>query len=203
MQVRTRHNPSFGVVRVMLSSGEAVHAPAGARTASSFGVAEQQDAGARGAGRGQRTVFTAPDGGGWLDLAPAAPAHVYPLELDGNSGWSLARDTVFACPSSVGRDRSWPPLRALFGSDQGFLEHYSGTGPLVLAAHGPVDAFTLDAGEIITVTPAFLVGYPDGLQCRLRALTQSGAQSVRTGEGLAVDLAGPGTVLVQARAAAR
>jgi uncharacterized protein (AIM24 family) len=69
----------------------------------------------------------------------------------------------------------------------------------VLAEPGPVDAFELAQGELVTVRPDYLLAYPDTVQCRLRALDPGGPQSVRTGEGLAVDFAGPGTVLVHAR----
>lgn len=197
MRLQTRHTPAFGVVRVMLSPDEAAQAPAEARMASSFGIMETRETSQ---GRGSRAaVFTAPAEGGWLDLAPSRPGDVYPLELDGRDGWSIAKGMVFVRPATVRPDRAWPALRSLFGSDTGFLEHYSGSGSLVLATDGPVDALPLAAGEVVTVRPAFLVGYPDGLRCRLRAVDPSGPQSISTGEGLALDLAGPGTVLVQAR----
>ncbi|SFP48997.1 Uncharacterized conserved protein, AIM24 family [Amycolatopsis arida] len=193
MEVRTRHTPAFGVARVVLSPGEAVQADPAALVANSFGITESR------ARRGGPAVFTAPAEGGWLDLAPGHPGDVYPLELDGRVGWCVARDAVLARPATVRTDHPWPALRALFGGDSGFLEHHSGTGSLLLATPGPVDALTLAAGEVITVTPAFLLAYPDTAQCRLRAVDPSGPQSVRTGEGLALDFAGPGTILMQTR----
>ncbi|WP_116048654.1 AIM24 family protein [Amycolatopsis palatopharyngis] len=197
MEVQTRHTPAFGVARVVLAAGEAVQADAEAKVASSFGMGESRQArGARGRGP---TIFTAPGDGGWVDLAPRHPGDVYALGFDGRTGWSIARNVVLARPPTIRPDESWPPLQSLFGSDSGFLEHYSGHGQLVLAAAGPVDALTLDRGEVITVTPGFLLAYPDSLQCRLRAVDPAGPQSVRTGEGLELDFAGPGTVLLQAR----
>lgn len=198
MRLQTRHTPAFGVVRVMLSPGEAVEAPAEARMTSSFGITEAR----QGRGGARAAVFTAPAEGGWLDLAPSGPGDVYPLEFDGRDGWSIAKGIVLARPATVRVDKAWPALRSLFGSDTGFLEHYSGSGSLVLATDGPVDALPLGEGEVVTVRPAFLVGYPDALRCRLRAVDPSGPQSISTGDGLALDLAGPGTVLVQARARA-
>ncbi|MFC4002089.1 AIM24 family protein [Prauserella oleivorans] len=193
MQVQTRHTPTFGVARIVLAQGEAVQADAEAMLASSFGITTSRPS------RGQPPVFTAPAGGGWIDLAPGHAGDVYPLGFDGKTGWSVAPGAVLARPSTVRRDHPWPPLQALFGGDSGFLDHFSGSGQLVLATRGPVDALTLEAGELITVRPAFLVAYPDTIQVRLRALDPAGPQSVRTGEGLALDFAGPGTVLVQAR----
>ncbi|GLY71667.1 AIM24 family protein [Amycolatopsis taiwanensis] len=201
MQVKTRHTPSFGVARVILAPGEAVQAADDAMIASSFGFTEVPAArgGARGHGRSGPSVFTAPAKGGWIDLAPAGPGDVYPLEFTGRSGWCVAKHAVLARPSSVRVDAGWTGLQTLFGSDAGFLEHYSGTGPLVLACAGPVDQLNLEPGELITVRPAFLLAYPDTQQVRLRAVDPSGPQSIRTGEGLALDFAGPGMILVQAR----
>ncbi|QYN23425.1 AIM24 family protein [Amycolatopsis sp. DSM 110486] len=200
MRVHTRHTPNFGVARVHLAPGEAVQSASDTMLATSFGVREGAPPSARGGARKPGvSVFTAPAEGGWVDLAPLGPGDVYPLELTGNTGWSVHRDAVLARPSSVRHDQTWAPLQQLFGADAGFLEHYSGTGPLVLTAPGPVDSFELSAGELVTVRPDYVLAYPDTLQCRLRAVDPSGPQSLRTGEGLVLDFAGPGTVLVQAR----
>jgi uncharacterized protein (AIM24 family) len=199
MQVQTRHTPAFGVARVVLSPGEAVQADAGAMLASSFGVTETRSGRGGRSGTGGPSVFTAPGQGGWVDLAPAQAGDVRTLEFDGRSGWSVVPGAILARPVTVRRDQSWPALQSLFGGDTGFLEHYGGSGALVLACAGPVDTFTLEPGEVITVSPAHLLAYPDAVQCRLRAVDPSGPQSVRTGAGLALDFAGPGSVLVQAR----
>ncbi|WP_410669803.1 AIM24 family protein [Amycolatopsis sp. cmx-4-68] len=200
MRVQTRHTPGFGVARVLLDPGEAVQAAPETLLASRFGVTET--AAGRGGVRASRSaavVYTAPADGGWIDFAPLRPGDVYPLDLGGGTGWSVHREAVLVRPSSVRLDTGWAPLQQLFGADTGFLEHYSGAGPLVLAAPGPVDAFELGPGELVTVRPDYLLAYPDTVQCRLRALDPGGPQSLRTGEGLAVDFAGPGTVLVHAR----
>lgn len=199
MRVQTRHTPGFGVARVLLDPGEAVRAAPETLLASRFGVTETPASRGVRASKSAMSVYTAPADGGWIDFAPLRPGDVYPLELGGGTGWSVHRDAVLVRPSSVRRDANWAPLQQLFGADSGFLEHYSGTGPLVLATPGPVDAFELAQGELVTVRPDYLLAYPDTVQCRLRALDPGGSQSVRTGEGLAVDFAGPGTVLVQAR----
>ncbi|HET6707665.1 AIM24 family protein [Amycolatopsis sp.] len=200
MRVQTRHTPGFGVARVLLDPGETVRAAPETLLASRFGVAEAP-AGRGGvrAGKPATAVYTAPSDGGWIDFAPLRPGDVYPLDVGGGTGWSVHRDAVLVQPSSVRHDPGWVPLQQLFGADTGFLEHYSGSGPLVLAAPGPVDAFELGKGELVTVRPDYLLAYPDTVQCRLRALDPGGSQSLRTGEGLAVDFAGPGTVLVHAR----
>jgi len=196
VEVHTRHTPSFGVARLVLAGGESVRAEQGAMLASSFGITITADT----RSKGGPVVFTAPADGGWLDLAPAEPGDVYPLDLDGQIGWCVARDTVLAQPPTVRRNAFWAGFNALFGADVGFLEHCSGTGKLVLTCSGPIDAFELAHGELISMSPAYLLAYPEGMQCRLRAIDPAGQQSLRTGAGLVLDFAGPGTVLSRARA---
>jgi uncharacterized protein (TIGR00266 family) len=199
LQVRTRHTPTFGVARLQLAPGETVQADYAALLATSYGV--QVDPRVRGGSRAKArpTTFTAPVEGGWVDLAPAAPGDLYTLELDGMTGWCLARGSVLAATPTVQTDSHWPGFRALFGTDVGFLEHAIGMGPLVLAACGAVDVVSLEAGELISIEPGYLLGYHDHVQCRLRAASQTMPQSVRTGEGLMIDFAGPGQVLTQSR----
>ncbi len=199
MQVRTRHTPAFGVARLLLAPGEAVQADYASMVATSYGVLV--DVRSRGGlrGRSARAVFTAPAEGGWVDVAPALPGDVYTLELDGVTGWCVARGCWLAAPATVRAEPQWPGFRNLFGAETGFVDHVSGVGSVVLAACGALDTVTLDKGELITVDPAYLLAYSEHTQSRLRAVNQSVPQSVRTGEGLLLDFAGPGQLLIQTR----
>lgn len=199
MQVRTRHTPAFAVARLLMAPGEAVQAEYDSMLATSYGV--MVDARPRGGSRAKsvRAVFTAPAEGGWVDVAPTLPGDVYTLELDGLSGWCVTRGCWLAAPSTVRTDPNWAGFRNLFGAETGFVEHVSGVGALVLAACGSLDVVTLDQGELITVDPAYLLAYSEMTQARLRAVNQSMPQSVRTGEGLLLDFAGPGQLLIQTR----
>lgn len=201
VQVRTRHTPAFGVARLLLAPGEAVQADYATMLATSYGVLV--DVRSRGGSRARstRAVFTAPAEGGWVDVAPALPGDVYSLELDGINGWCVSRGCWLAAPATVRTDPQWPGLRSLFGAETGFVEHVSGVGTLVLAACGSMDVVTLEQGELITVDPAYLLAYSEHTQSRLRAVSQSIPQSVRTGEGLLLDFAGPGQLLIQTRTA--
>ncbi|GGS15910.1 MULTISPECIES: AIM24 family protein [Actinokineospora] len=196
MQVRTRHTQAFAVARLVLAPGEAVQAEYAAMVATSYGVVI--DSG-RGRGRARPAVFTAPAEGGWVDLAPAHAGDAHVLELDGSQGWCVARGARLALPVTLRADPGWAGFHPLFGVEHGFLEHLSGMGVTVLACGGALDAIALDPGEAITVEPAHLLAYSDTTQVRLRAVDPSGPQSLRTGDGLLLDLAGPGQVLVQTR----
>lgn len=199
MQVRTRHTPAFGVARLLMAPGEAVQADYASMLATSYGVVV--DARPRSGSRGKvvRAVFTAPAEGGWVDVAPALPGDVYTLELDGISGWCVTKGCWLAAPATIRTDPQWHGFRNLFGAEAGFVEHVSGLGALVLAACGSLDVVTLEQGELITVDPGYLLAYSEHTPARLRAVSQSMPQSVRTGEGLLLDFAGPGQLLIQTR----
>jgi uncharacterized protein (AIM24 family) len=167
--------------------------------ATSFGVIVDPKVRGGSRGRARPTTFTAPAEGGWVDLAPSVPGDVYVLELDGMAGWCVARGSALAQGASLRMEPQWPGFRALFGTEVGFLEHVSGAGPLVLACCGTVDLTTLEAGELITVEPGYLLAYNEQTQARLRAVSQSMPQSVRSGDGLLLDFAGPGQILTQTR----
>jgi uncharacterized protein (AIM24 family) len=195
VQVRARHTPSFGVARIVLAPGETVTARLDAMQATSYGVGVT----AKGRRHAQQAVFTAPAEGGWVNLAPPAPGDIHPLELDGATGWCVATSAVLAVAATVQLDQAWTGFHALFGGDTAFLSRATGFGCAVLAACGALDVITLAAGELVTVDPGHLVAYPESVQCRLRAISQSVPQSMRTGQGLALDFAGPGQVLTQTR----
>ncbi|MEO6089209.1 MAG: AIM24 family protein [Umezawaea sp.] len=202
MQVRTRHTPTFGVARLVLAPGEPVAVHRSGFVASSYGVGYDPKAGpllkqqAKGVGA---ALCTAGPEGGWVDVAPSLPGDLHVLELDGSTGWCVAKTSWLASAGTVALDPSAPPLRALQGGDGGFLTYAFGHGQVVLTCYGMLDIVRLAPGELVSIAGGHVVGFGESLQCRLRALTPDGAQSMRTGEGLAFDFAGPGLVLTQTR----
>ncbi|HEX3592230.1 MAG TPA: AIM24 family protein [Pseudonocardiaceae bacterium] len=204
MQVRTRHTPTFGVARLVLAPSEGVQTCADAMLATSYGIGVQR---AAGTAFGQLAkswkdaeICTAPAEGGWVDVVPGLPGDIHVLDLDGTTGWCLAKDSWLAAASTVRLAAGWAGYRAMFGGDVGFLAHADGSGPAVLACFGALDLVTLAPGELVTVNPGHVVAFPESVQCRLRAVHPASTQSVRTGEGLVLDFAGPGQLVTQTRA---
>lgn len=209
MQIHTRHTPSFGVARLGLAPGEAARVESGAMFASSygFGVEARPQGGlltslaraAMGSESDLVFTYTAPAQGGWIDVAPVLPGDVHVIPLDGAGGWCLARGCWLASEVGVELQSQWPGFRALFGGERGFLMHAAGAGRMVICCYGALDVLSMAAGEFITVDTGHLVGYADAMQARIRPLAQGLTQSMRSGEGLVFDFAGPGQVLTQTR----
>lgn len=209
MQVRARHTPAFSVARLLLAPGEPVVAESGALMATSYGMAIEPKVqggvfrslakAALGGGSTYITTYTAPPQGGWVDLAPELPGDVQLTELDGSTGWCVSSGCWLASSVTVQLDAQWPGFRGLFGSEPSFLVHTAGQGAFVTACYGALDVINLAAGEFVTVDSGHVVGYADTVQTRLRAAAPGGPQSLKTGEGLVFDFAGPGQILTQTR----
>lgn len=181
----------------------------GAMLATSYGVAvEARAAGGilksltRAALGGESlfvSTYTAPPPGGWIDVAPNLPGDLHTVELDGTSGWCVTRGCWLASAAGVHLDTQWGGFGNLFGGEGGFLIHAAGHGPVVVSCYGALDAITLQHGELVTVDTGHVVAYADAVQSRVRQVSPGVAQSLKSGEGLVFDFAGPGVVLTQTR----
>jgi uncharacterized protein (TIGR00266 family) len=209
VQVRTRHTPSYGVARLVLAPGEPVQVESGAMVATSYGITVEAKAQGgflksitRAALGGESlflSTYTAPQQGGWVDVAPSLPGDLSVLELDGHTGWCVTRGCWLASASSVRMETQWGGFQNLFGGEGGFLTHVVGQGPVVVACFGALDLVTLQPGEFVTIDTGHVVAYADTVQSRLRQINQGKLQSLKSGEGLVFDFAGPGQVLTQTR----
>lgn len=209
VQVRTRHTPSYGVGRLVLAPAEPVLVESGSMLATSYGVTVEARAQggflrslARAALGGEPfpvATCTAPQQGGWVDVAPRLPGDLNVLELDGRVGWCVTKGSWLAAASAVQLDVQWDGFRSLFGGEGGFLAHLSGRGSAIVSCYGALDVVNLQPGEYVTIHAGHVVAYSDTAQSRLRQSQQGAAQSLKSGEGLVFDFAGPGQVLTQTR----
>ncbi|SDG99396.1 Uncharacterized conserved protein, AIM24 family [Lentzea fradiae] len=195
MQVRTRHTPTFGVARLVLAPGEMVLVDPMTIAATSYGLVVEVKGGSPKA----VALCTAGVEGGWVDAAPVLPGDLHLVELDGTSGWCIARHGWIASSSTVVMNPGAPVVKALFGGAEGFLNYAQGQGAVVVACCGALDLVTLAVGEAVTISSDHVVAFADSVQCRLRPSVPDGVQSVHTGEGLVFDFAGPGAVITQTR----
>ena len=209
MQVHLRHNPSFAVARLVLAPGEPVRVESGAMLATSYGVVvEAKMQGgllkslARAALGGESffvSTYTAPEHGGWVDVAPNLPGDLQVVELDGTVGWCITRGCWVGSAAGVNLETQWGGFRNLFGGEGGFLVHAAGHGPVVISCYGALDVISLQPGELVTVDTGHVVAYADTVQSRIRPVSQGMLQSMKSGEGLVFDFAGPGQVFTQTR----
>jgi uncharacterized protein (TIGR00266 family) len=209
MDITTRQGPAFGVARLGLAPNESVRAEAGAMMAMAAGVAleSKMEGGLlrslkRAALGGESffvNTYTAPAGGGWVDVAARLPGDLTSLEIASGRSLFVQKGSWLASASAVQLDAQWGGFKNLFGSEGGFILRASGEGPIVVACYGALETWTLEAGQSITLDTGHMVAYEDTVTMSLRKVTGGIVQTVKSGEGLVFDFTGPGKVLSQTR----
>ena len=209
MNVDVRHAPSFAVARVELQPGEQLRAESGAMMATSAGVSIQastQGGVLKGLKRsflgGESlfvTTFTAPPSGGWVDVAHHLAGDIVVLPVTPSEALSITRGCWLASGAGVELDTKWGGFKNLFGGEGGFLVHATGSGSALLASYGAIDRMDLGAGEAVSVDTGHVVAFGGGVTSQLRKVSAGIVQTLKSGEGLVFDFAGPGWVMTQSR----
>jgi uncharacterized protein (TIGR00266 family) len=209
MEVAIRHAPSFAVARCSLAPSEMVRAESGAMMATSDGVAiEASMQGGlmkslrRGVLGGESffiTTYTAPPGGGWVDVAANLPGDMVQVEV-GAQPLFIQRGSYIASEAGVDIDTRWGGFKSLFGGEGGFLIRATGSGTVVLSSYGAIDRIRLAEGETVVVDSGHMVAFDESVTFSLRrAAGGKTIQTLKSGEGFVFDFSGPGEVMVQSR----
>lgn len=209
MEVTVRQGPAFGVARIMMEGNEKVRAEAGALMATvptvqveakaEGGVLKSLKRAALGGESFFLTTYTAPPEGGWIDVAARLPGDTQVIDVVPGQAWFVQKGSWLASDIDVQVDTQWGGFRNMFGSEGGFILRAEGSGPMVVAAYGAVEAWDLAPGQTITLDTGHMVAYQESVTMNLRKVTGGLVQTFKSGEGLVFDFTGPGRVLVQTR----
>ncbi len=207
MQTEILYRPAFSLTRVRLDPNEEIRVEGGAMVGMSEGMAiETKMQGgflkslARSVLGGESffvNTYKAPAQGGEINLAPALPGDMFVLDLQNES--ILVQSGAFvASASSVEISTSWGGAKGFFGSGGLILLKATGSGSLVLGCYGAIHELNLAAGQKYTVDTGHIVAFSEKIGFQVRKV--GGMKStLLSGEGLVVDLTGPGRVLMQTR----
>ncbi|MGW5388274.1 TIGR00266 family protein [Nocardia sp. NPDC003963] len=210
MKVELRHNPSSTVARCVLAGGEPVRVESGAMVAHSAGVTlEAKAEGGILAGLKRSmlsgesffvSTFTAPQQGGWVDVAPSLPGDMLALQIAPDRPYFISRGGWIANSPGVQVESKWGGFANLFGGEGGFGLRASGQGEVVVGVFGAIDVIDLAPDEPVTIDTGHVVAYDLSIRFSIRrAVSGRSLQSLKSGEGLVFDFVGPGRVLLQTR----
>jgi len=207
MQVEILYRPSYSIARVILGAGETVQAETGAMVGMSPDM--QVQTGMKGgffkslarSVLGGESFFTntfqAGGRGGEVMFAPTMPGDVFTLELRGDA-YLVQSGSYMASSQGVETDTKWSGAKTFFGGEGLIMLRCSGNGTLVLSSYGAIHELDLAPGQGYTVDTGHLVAFSAQVGFKVRPI--GGLKStVLGGEGLVVDLTGPGKVLLQTR----
>jgi uncharacterized protein (TIGR00266 family) len=210
MQTEILYRPSFSMTRVQLQPSEEIRVEAGSMVSMSAGVTvETKMQGGflksltRSVLGGESffvNLYKASAEGGEINLAPALPGDMFVLELS-NDTMLVQSGAFVASALTVEINTSWGGAKGFFGSGNLILLKASGSGPLMLASYGAIHEVSLAAGEKYTIDTGHIVAFNESMGFQVRRV--GGMKStLLSGEGLVVDLTGPGKLLMQTRSTA-
>ena len=206
MQIEMLYRPSYSLAVVKLAPNEEIRLEAGAMVSMSQGITiETRAAGGflKSLGRSMlggesffQNYFKAPTGGGEITVAPELPGDVFTYEMAGER-LMVQSGSFLACETSIELNAKIS-LKALVAAEGFSMLEAAGTGKLLLSSYGAIHEKVLAAGEKYIVDTTHLVAFPASMPVERK--TVGGLKStLLSGEGLVVELTGPGRLLMQTR----
>ena len=207
MEVEIMYRPAYSMGVVKLAGNEKVNVEAGSMVGMSAGMTLQTQATggilkslARSVLGGESfftNIYTAPANGGELLVAPPLPGDMASLSL-ANEKLLLQSGAFVAGEMGLTVETKWGGAKTFFASEGLIMLHVTGSGKLLISSYGAIHDLKLEAGQLMTVDTGHLVAFSEGLGFKVRRI--GGVKSTLfSGEGLVVDLTGPGRVLMQTR----
>ena len=208
MLVDVRHGPAFAVARCTLANTEHVKVESGAMAAMSDGVtldAKMEGGFLKSLGRSALggnsffvTSYTASKDGAWVDVTAVLPGDIAVLESTPERPLAVTRGSWLANEQSLVMDTKWGGANNLFGGEGGFVSRFDGAGKVVIASYGALDKHALNQGERMVIDSGHLVAYDAYIA--MQAQTTGGImKSLKSGEGIVLEITGPGLVWTQSR----
>ena len=205
MRTEINFSPAFAMATIHMDPGESVNGEAGAMMAMSPNIeikTSTQGGMLKGLKRsvlGGESFFmnefiaTGPDA--HVVVAPALPGDIITWPLTGNTVF-LQSGSFLASPGSIDIDSKWGGAKTFFSKEGLFMLKCTGVGDLVVSSYGAVHAVDLEAGQSYTVDTGHMVGWDEGVSYDVRK-AGNWKSTMLSGEGLVVELTGPGRVYVQ------
>lgn len=208
MRTEILYAPAYALARLSLGPREAATVESGAmvsmssdmeiKTSSQGGFLKALKRSTLGGESFFVNTFTASERGGELTVAPSLPGDMLVLELQ-NDEYKVQAGGFIASGQGVNVDTRWGGSRSFFGGDGSFfMLSCGGTGPLVLASYGALHKHSLGPGERYTVDTGHIVAFTHDIGFNTRRIG-NWKSTLLGGEGLVVDLTGPGDVYMQTR----
>lgn len=207
MQFDIAHQPSYAIVTARLDPGETIRTEGGAMVSMDTGITietKAQGGFLKSLGRsilGGESFFMNTyhsEQGGTLRLAPSLPGDMMVLDVEPDAPLLVQSGGYIASTEDVEIETKWSGAKTFFASEGAIMLRVSGRGKLVVASFGALDEWTLGPGERYTVDSGHLVTMTEGIGFDVRKVG-GWKSTVFSGEGLVVDLTGPGTFTTQSR----
>ena len=207
MQTEILYRPAYSLTRISLAPNEEVRVEGGSMVSMSADLTLETKAEggllkslARSVLGGESfflNTYRASARGGEVNVAPSLPGDMVTLNLQGET-LLVQSGSFVACEKSISLDTAWGGAKTFFASEGLIMLRATGTGQLLISSYGAIHEMNLAAGERYVVDTGHLVAFSANVGFQVKRV--GGIKSTLfSGEGLVVDLTGPGRVLMQTR----
>ena len=207
MQIDIRYRPSYALAMVTLEPEEHIQVEAGAMVGMSPGLKLETEAAGgllKSLGRsifGKESFFlntyTGSVKGDSIALAPALPGDIAVIEMQDES-LLVQSGSYLASSAGIEVDTKWSGAKTFFGSEGLIMLRVRGTGTLIVSSYGAIHPIELEEGQEYIVDSGHLVTFEEQIGFKVKKV--SGWKSTLfSGEGLVVELKGPGKLTLQSR----
>jgi uncharacterized protein (TIGR00266 family) len=207
MKTEVLYRPAYALAIVNLSANESILAESGAMVSMSADLTMETKAKggifkslARAALGGESffmNTFTASAAGGMISLAPSLPGDIVELQLS-NQTILVQSGSYLASSNGITVDTSWGGAKTFFAREGLILLKVSGSGNLIISSYGAIHEVNLSAGEKYVVDTGHLVSFDSTINFVVRKVA-GWKSTIFGGEGLVVELTGPGMLTLQTR----
>jgi uncharacterized protein (TIGR00266 family) len=207
MKVEIKYKPSYSLGVVTLDPNEELQVEGGSMVSMSSdihietkargGILKSLGRAFLGGESFFQNTYRAGPRGGEVNVAPALPGDLFLLELNGES-MMVQSGSYVASSDGINVDTKWGGAKTFFASEGLIMLKVFGQGLAILSSYGAIHELDLAAGQRYTVDTGHLVAFTENMGFNVRSV--GGLKSTLfSGEGLVVDLTGPGKVLLQTR----
>ncbi len=206
MEYEIKNRPAYPMLVVSLGAGEKITAEAGAlvymtpnvqlETRMRSGILRSLKVSVLGGQSFFVNDYFVKNGLGEIGFVAAPTGDIEVFELMGN-GYVLQSSAYIASTSGIALDTEWQGFKGIFAQGL-FMVKAAGSGKLFINVFGAIEKKVLKAGEHLIVDNFHLVAFSD--TCRYSIKKVGGLKStILSGEGLVVDIEGPGEVHLQTK----
>lgn len=207
MNIEVLYRPSYSLAMVSLDPKEVIQVESGAMVAMSPDLEMETEAKGGFLKSISRSMFggesfflntyTGLREGDTIALAPALPGDIAVIELQGET-LMVQSGSYLASSEGINVDTKWSGAKTFFGSEGLIMLRVSGTGTLIVSSYGAIHPLELEPGEKRVVDSGHLVTFEERLKFDVKKVA-GWKSTLFSGEGLVVELTGPGKLMLQSR----
>ncbi|MGD2050217.1 MAG: TIGR00266 family protein [Chloroflexota bacterium] len=207
MKVDVRYGPAYALAMVTLNAQESIQVEGGAmvgmspdlemETGASGGLLKSLSRKMFGGESFFLNTYTGVADGDTVALAPPLPGDISVIEMKGET-LMVQSGAYLASSEGVEVDTKWGGAKTFFGSEGLIMLKVSGTGTLIVSSYGAIHPVTLAAGQKYVVDTGHLVTFEEHLKFDVKKVA-GWKSTLFSGEGLVVELTGPGDLTLQSR----